>query len=133
MLQGLIDRLTIAGALACCHDREDDEVPVERARPAFTSAGSRVGDPWMLRLDWSRLPEELLSAPGATEVLRRTLDALPARHRAAVLIDTEALAPGDVAAGLGEPPETLRRRLHQVRMAVRERLTGYFASATGRH
>jgi len=30
-------------------------------------------------------------------------------------------------------PETVRRCFHQVRMAMRERLTGYFASATGRH
>ena len=75
---------------------------------------------------------DVMSAPGATEVRRRTLAALPARHRAAVLIDTEALAPQDVAAGLGETTETVRRRLHQVRMPVRERLTGYFAATTGR-
>jgi hypothetical protein len=75
-----------------------------------------VGNPWVLRLDWSQLPEDCLSSPGTAQILQRTLDALPARHRAAVLVDTEGMAAADVAAGLGEPPEMVRRRLHEVRM-----------------
>jgi len=133
MLERLIDRLTIAQALARCRDSAQDGPGVERALPVFASAGRRVGNPWVLGLDWSRLPEAYLSSPGASEVLRRALDALPARHRATVLIDAEGVAPADVAASLGEPPEHVRRRLHQARMAVRERLTEYFAAATARH
>lgn len=128
MLQSVIDRLTIARALARCRARNDDEeIVVERWLPVFTSAGSRVGDPWVLGLDWSRLSEECLSSPGVAEILHRTLEALSARYRATALVDTEGVAAADVAAGIGEPLEAVQRRLHWLRMALRERLTHYFA------
>jgi len=38
-----------------------------------------------------------------------------------------------IAGALRETTETVRRRPHQVRMAVREPMTGYFAVTTGRH
>ena len=132
MLERLIDRLTIAQALARCRGREDDVTGVQSSLPGFTSAGSREGDPWVLRLDWSQMPENYLSSPGTAEILQRAVDSLPPRYRAALLVDTEGVATADVAAGLREPPEKVRRRLHEARMVVRERLTAYFASAVAR-
>jgi len=132
VIQDLLDRLAIAEALARCRDRDDDRGFLDRSLPAFTPAGSRAGDPGLVGLDWSRLPEEHLRAPRAAELLRRTLDTMPARYRAAALVDTEAVTVVDLAAGLEESPERVRRRVHQVRMAVRERLTHYFAAAAGR-
>jgi DNA-directed RNA polymerase specialized sigma24 family protein len=133
VLQRVINRLTIALALARCRDRNATNAALERSFPAFTPAGKRFSDPWALRFDWSRLPYDYLRAPGSTEVLNGALDALPARHRAAALIDTEGLAIPNVAAGLGESAAAVRRRLHQARMSVREHLTSYFGAATARH
>lgn len=104
MLERLIDRLTIAQALAHCRGREDDVTGVQSSLPVFTSAGSRVGDPWMLRLDWSQMPEDYLWSPGITRILQRTADSLPPRHRAALLVDTEGVAAADVATGSGSRP-----------------------------
>ncbi len=127
MLESMIDRLTIAHALARSPARTDDDgMGVERSLPVFTSTGAWVGDPWTLRLDWSRLPERELSSPAVVEIVDRALDALSARYRAAALVDTEGVAAADVAGGLDEPLETVRRRLHRVRMALREHLTDHF-------
>jgi len=134
-LRGVIDRLTVALALARCPARNDDEeLALERALPVFTPTGSRLGDPWVLGLDWSRLPEEYLSSPGVAEILDRTLEALSARYRAAALVvDTEGVAAADVAAGIGEPLETVQRRLHRVTMALRERRSDHFAATSSRN
>lgn len=133
-LRGVIDRLTVALALARCPARNDgEELALKRALPVFTSAGSRLGDPWVLGLDWSRLPEGYLSSPGVARILHRTLEALSPRCRAAALVDTDGVAAPDVAAGIGEPLETVQRRLHQVRMALRERLTDHFAATSFRN
>ncbi len=134
-LRGVIDRLTVALALARCPARNDDDedLALERALPVFTPAGSRLGDPWVLGLDWSRLREECLSSPGVARIVHRTLEALSAHDRAAALVDTEGVAAADVAAGIGEPLETARRRLHRVRMALRERLTDHFAETSSRN
>lgn len=134
MLEHLIDRLAVAHALRRCPvPADDDGLTLERWLPVFTSAGPRVGEPWHLCFDWSTLPWRRLASPAALEVLGRTLDALPARYRAAVLIDSEGVAPADVAAGLGEPPAVVRRRLHRVRSALRERLTAHFTADPPRH
>lgn len=133
MLDRVIDRLAIAHALARCRGQASDEEPaLARLLPAFAPDGTRLGDS-TVGLDWSRLPEASPSSGGTAEVVRRALDALPPRYRAASLIDTEALAPADVAAGLGEPLDAVRRRLHRARMAVRERLTAHLSMAASPH
>ena len=129
--QSVIDRLTIALALARCRNRNDEEeIVVERSLPLSAPGGSRLGEPWPRRLAWSRLPEE----DRAAEILRRTLERLSARCRAAALVDTEGVSAADVAAGIGEPLEAIQRRLHRVRMAIlRELLTSSFAVASSRN
>jgi len=133
VLQRLIDRLTIARALAHGRDDGTGAARLERSLPSFTSNGSRAADPWALNFDWSALPEEYLRSPGAMEALQDELDLLPLRHRAAALVDAEGVAVADVAHAMGDTPTTVRRRLHQVRMSVRQRLTDYFEAATARH
>lgn len=133
MLGRMIDRLTIAQALARCRDGGAADPRLARSLPSFTAAGSRRDDPWALRFDWSGLPEAYLRSPGAIEALRDALDALPPRHRAAALVDAEGLSIVDVADAMGETTTTVRRRLHQTRMSVRQRLTDYFEAATARH
>jgi DNA-directed RNA polymerase specialized sigma24 family protein len=130
-LRRALDRAAVARALAR-PPAEAEEVDPSHL-PHFGADGARLGDPHALRLDWAALPHEYLLAPGALAVLGRALDELPARDRAALLVDTEGLEAGDVAAALGEPIRRFRRRLHLVRMILRERLTDYFAAATARH
>jgi DNA-directed RNA polymerase specialized sigma24 family protein len=133
VLQRVIDRLTIAQALARCRDDGTGTARLERSLPTFAPDGGRAADPWALNFDWSALPEEYLRSPGAVEALQEALDALPSRHRAAALVDTEGVAVADVADAVGDTPATVRRRLHQVRMSARQRLTDYFEAATARH
>lgn len=126
-----LDRAAVARALAR-HRAETEDASRSRL-PRFGADGARLGDPHALRLDWAALLDDYLLAPGALAVLGRALDELPARDRAALLVETEGLEVADVATGLGEPIGRLRRRLHRVRMILRERLTDYFAAATARH
>lgn len=130
-LRRALDRAAVARALA--RRPAEAEVADPSHLPRFGADGARLGDPHTLRLDWAALPDEYVVSPGALAVLGGALDELPARDRAAVLVDTEGLEAADVAAALGEPIRRFRRRLHRVRMILRERVTDYFAAATARH
>lgn len=134
MLRSLIDRGAVARALARARSPRAPGAPRTAPHvPAFGPDGRRTGDPRTLQLDWSGFPPEYLRGPGAIAALNRALDALAARDRAALLVDTEGLALRDVARGLDEPVVRVRRRLHRARMIVREELTAYFAAATTPH
>jgi RNA polymerase sigma-70 factor (ECF subfamily) len=111
--------------------RAEVEVPLEEMLPAYREDGHRAGDRAYLLIDWSRGPEaELLSAE-ARAVIRRTIDRLPDRYRAVLVMrDIEELSNEETAAALGETVSAVKSTLHRARMALREELTRHHGGRT---
>jgi RNA polymerase sigma-70 factor (ECF subfamily) len=107
--------------------RAEVEVSLEDMLPTYRSDGHRAGEPGYVLMDWSRGPDaELLSAE-ARAVIRRTIDRLPARYRAVLVMrDIEELSTEETAAALGETVAAVKSTLHRARMALREELTRHY-------
>lgn len=83
-------------------------------------------------IDWSRLPDELLLTDELHGILEAALRALPASLRSVfVLRDIEGLSTLETAQALGLTETNVKVRLHRARLALREKLSGYFSPATG--
>jgi RNA polymerase sigma-70 factor (ECF subfamily) len=104
--------------------RSEVETSLEELLPAYKEDGHRDGERSFVLADWSALPDEaLLSREGRREIAR-ALDALPAAHRAVlVLRNVEGLSSEEAADALGESVSAVKSRLHRARMALREQLT----------
>jgi RNA polymerase sigma-70 factor (ECF subfamily) len=126
-------RYAVNAALARRSDREAPsangpagDTSWRTSLPRFGADGHRDGTDVLV--DWSAQPDAVLLA-GARRVVRETLDRLPDAERAAlVLADAEGLSIADIAEILGWPDETVRCRVHQARMVVRERVSQRLAS-----
>lgn len=83
-------------------------------------------------LDWSALPENQLLDAEAQQALRAAIAELPPGLRAAfVLRDVEGLSTADCAHVQGITDTSCKVRLHRARLALRERLSVYFADRFG--
>jgi RNA polymerase sigma-70 factor, ECF subfamily len=75
---------------------------------------------------WDNEPEEIVLAGETLEVVRKAIDALPARHREVIVMrDVAQLDAPAVTELLGISPENQRVRLHRARAAVRKALEAY--------
>ena len=95
--------------------------------PVTTEAGEML--PREL-IDWGSIPDDLLLNQELRTVLSAALETLPESLRSIfVLRDIEGLSTAEAAEALGLTETNAKVRLHRARLALRERLTGYFASA----
>ncbi len=95
--------------------------------PAITEEGETL--PRQL-VDWSAVPEEVLLRHETQEVLREAVARLPAGLRAVfTLRDIEGRSTAETATVLDLTETNVKVRLHRARLALREQLTAYFASA----
>ena len=81
-------------------------------------------------VDWTAIPDELVLGNELRSVLNTALMTLPESLRSVfVLRDIEGLSTLETASALGLTETNTKVRLHRARLALRERLTGYFAPA----
>lgn len=123
-----IYRLVVDAALMKRRGRRAKvEVLLEDRLPRFLDSGERHGDRTYLLADWSRDPEAELLSLERQRMVKLTIDGLPERYRAVlVLRDVEDLSNEEVAEALGESLAAVKSRVHRGRMALRERLTQAF-------
>lgn len=78
-------------------------------------------------VDWTARPEEILLTGELRGVLDAAAAALPETLRGVfTLRDIEGLSTAETAEALGLTKTNVKVRLHRARLALRERLTGYF-------
>lgn len=104
------------------------QLPTESLdEPVTTEAGDQL--PREL-VDWGSIPDDLLLKQELRATLNAALDTLPESLRSIfVLRDIEGLSTAEAAAALGVTETNAKVRLHRARLALRERLTGYFTGA----
>ena len=86
-------------------------------------------------VDWTTVPERLLLGQELRRYLKAALATLPESLRSVfVLRDIEGLSTAETAEALGLTETNAKVRLHRARLALRERLSGYFfqANSAGR-
>ena len=94
--------------------------------PVTTDEGDQM--PRQL-VDWGSIPDDLVLKRELRTVLNTALETLPATLRTVfVLRDIEGLSTAETAAVLSLTETNVKVRLHRARIALRERLTGYFAA-----
>src|SRR5579859_8111033 len=78
-------------------------------------------------VDWSTLPEGRLLSLEAQDALRAAIAELPPGLRAAFVIrDVEGLSTAECSQVQGISDAACKVRLHRARLALRDRLSGYF-------
>ena len=82
--------------------------------------------------DWSPNPEQLYKQGELKEILRKTIQGLPASFRTVfVLRDVEGLSTEEAAEALDLSIPAVKSRLLRARLQLRERLNKYFRQAKG--
>jgi RNA polymerase sigma-70 factor, ECF subfamily len=106
---------------------EDDEPAVDPDRFVPQDA-ERAPRSWAVPpAVWSTEPDERLLASEVRELIFRTIDALPANQRAAIILrDVEGWDAEDVRNELGVGDTNQRVLLHRARSKVRQALEDYF-------
>lgn len=101
-------------------------VPTESLdEPTMTDDGDLLPREFV---DWSTLPDEQLLGKERRRVLDAALASLPDTLRSVfVLRDIEGLSTAETAEALGLTETNVKVRLHRARLALREKLSGYFA------
>lgn len=95
--------------------------------PVLSESGDQM--PRQL-IDWGSIPDDLLLKRELQTVLKAALETLPATLRSVfVLRDIEGLSTAETAEVLSLTETNVKVRLHRARLALRERLTGYFAAS----
>ncbi|MBI5928941.1 MAG: sigma-70 family RNA polymerase sigma factor [Chloroflexi bacterium] len=83
-------------------------------------------------IDWSTLPELLLTGEEAKAQIMTAISTLSPSLRAVfILRDVEELSTEATAEALGIQPGAVKVRLHRARLALRETLAGYFEEIRG--
>jgi RNA polymerase sigma-70 factor (ECF subfamily) len=102
------------------------EAPTESLdEPAVTDDGDMLPRQFV---DWSALPDEVLLGKELRGVLDAALATLPNSLRSVfVLRDIEGLSTAETAEALGLTETNVKVRLHRARLALREKLSAYFA------
>jgi len=77
---------------------------------------------------WNWSPEALVTDEEAKQELQKAIQSLPSSLKAVFLLrDVEELSTEETAEALGISPGAVKVRLHRARLALRERLSSYFA------
>lgn len=101
-------RLPTTSIDAPLHNEEGDELPRQL-------------------VDWATLPDDLVLGGELRGILNAAVTALPETLRSVfVLRDIEGLSTAEAAEVLGITETNVKVRLHRARLALRERLSGYF-------
>ncbi|MBP1610930.1 MAG: putative polymerase ECF-type sigma factor [Acidobacteria bacterium] len=80
--------------------------------------------------DWSGLPEKELEKAELREEMENAIQELPDKLQVVFIMrELEELSTEETAKALDLTIETVKTRLHRARLWLRERLSGYFASA----
>lgn len=105
------------------------EAPTESLdEPAVTDDGDML--PRQL-VDWSAAPDTVLLGKELRAVMDAALVTLPNSLRSVfVLRDIEGLSTAETADALGLTETNVKVRLHRARLALREKLSAYFAGET---
>jgi RNA polymerase sigma-70 factor (ECF subfamily) len=120
-------RIGYNAALMRLRKRQPPTEPLDQ--PVTTEAGDQI--PREL-VDWGSIPDDLLLRRELRTVLTAALDTLPESLRSVfVLRDIEGLSTAETAEALGLTETNAKVRLHRARLALRERLSGYFAHVGG--
>ena len=83
-------------------------------------------------MDWSAVPEALLTSTESIEQIAQAVETLKPSLRAVFLLrDVEELSTLETAQVLGLKPGAVKVRLHRARLALREQLAGYFEERVG--
>ncbi len=83
-------------------------------------------------VDWSTMPDDQLLTAEARQEMDRAIAALPESLRSAfVLRDVQGLSGAETAEVLGITVQAVKNRLHRARLALRDRLSTYFAERVG--
>jgi RNA polymerase sigma-70 factor (ECF subfamily) len=83
-------------------------------------------------VDWASLPDDIVLSGELRDVLDEAVDALPQTLRTVfVLRDIEGLSTAETAQALELSETNVKVRLHRARLALRERLSVYFAASAG--
>ncbi len=94
-------------------------------RPIATDDGEAMPRQFV---DWGRRPDELLLGKELQGVLETALQELSVSLRSVfVLRDIEGLSTAEAAQALGLTETNVKVRLHRARLALREKLSRYFA------
>lgn len=79
-------------------------------------------------VDWSTVPDDQLLTAEARQEMDRAIAELPESLRSAfVLRDIQGLSGAETAEVLGITVQAVKNRLHRARLALRDRLSTYFA------
>ncbi|MGH9314150.1 MAG: peroxidase-related enzyme [Vicinamibacterales bacterium] len=106
-----------------------------QGRAGITEDGPEVGEAFRPREieAWDDNPEQRYSKKELRELVEREILKLPAIYRTAVVLrDLEQLSTDQAAAALGIEVTTLKWRLHQGRLLLREALAPRFSQPMGR-
>jgi RNA polymerase sigma-70 factor (ECF subfamily) len=115
----------IAHNAALMRLRKRQPVTESLDEPAVTEDGDVL--PRQL-VDWSSLPDEVLLGKELRTVLDAALATLPESLRSVfVLRDIEGLSTAETAEALALTETNVKVRLHRARLALREKLSDYFA------
>ena len=80
--------------------------------------------------DWSSLPDDTLLQAELKEHLDEAIACLPDTYRSIVILrDVEALSTEETAQILAISTDTVKTRLHRVRLALRQKLDQYLSTA----
>jgi RNA polymerase sigma-70 factor (ECF subfamily) len=77
---------------------------------------------------WNWSPEVIVTDEEAKQELQKAIQSLPSSLKAVFLLrDVEELSTEETAEALGISPGAVKVRLHRARLALREKLSSYFA------
>jgi RNA polymerase sigma-70 factor (ECF subfamily) len=117
-------RIAYNASLGRLRRRAEDPLPAEEPE-IDQDAGPPLPKAFV---DWDFSPEQILADGEARQQVDRAIEALPESLRAAfILRDIEGLSTAEAGEILGLSEGAVKVRLHRARLALRERLSRYFA------
>ncbi len=122
-------RVAYNASLSQLRERVEEELPSEGDA---SEDESPIPMPHTL-VDWDITPEVVLGNREARSQLEAAIASLPESQRAVFLLrDVEGLSTAETAEALGLSEVAVKVRLHRARLALRERLSAYFAERFSR-
>jgi RNA polymerase sigma-70 factor, ECF subfamily len=106
------------------------ELSLEEYMPYFDEHG---GERKLQIADWSALPDDLVLQAELRQTLQQAIQELPDLYRSVILLrDVEEMSTEETAQILDVGIDVVKTRLHRARLAVRQKLDGYFRTAKER-
>ena len=124
-----LHRIVVNSALMKLRSRKrQPEESIEELLPAFAEDGHQVHHP---SVPWEESTERLVERREIRELVRGSIDRLPATHRNVLLLrDIEELTTEEAARMIGITENALKIRLHRARQALRTLLDPHLRGAS---